>query len=258
MNQHTKITGLILFLLIGLTTPFNVQAQFSGNPFSNFVTEMSPDGFVVLNNWDTIRGKIIISWKYVENNPVEIQLVIPNQPKLIFKAGEIRGFSTYSRLVKKDFDTPDDFQLENYICVPSPKKGVPVFMKVILDGSITVLENRSSTSYSSEIVEEKSKIEGISFSYNSDKGLHIGPSYSTSYRIIKGRMRYSSLFVSKNKEALLKLDKKNYESLFSSLFGDCPAIKQELEKNPDLSKFINFTLLAEIYNRICMPLTKSH
>jgi hypothetical protein len=76
--------------------------------------------------------------------------------------------------------------------------------------------------------------------------------------IIEGRSCYSSYLVSKNKGDLLEVDKKNYENVFPALFGDCPEIGQEIGKNPDLARFKNFMILAEVYNQICKGSSESH
>ncbi|MEI8086758.1 MAG: hypothetical protein WCG93_11140 [Paludibacter sp.] len=251
MSYNTKSTGLILFLHIVITAAFNLSAQ--SNKFSPAIllNQMQPDGFVLLNNGDTLWGKVVQSWKYVENNPVEVQLIDYNRLKQIFKAADIKGFGTYTKLIKKDFDSPEVLDLEIYITVQLLKKGLAVFMKLLLDGTITVLENRSSISSSADLIENKSKIDGISFGIGRNKGLSIEPTTTDSYRIIEAKKRYSSLYVRKNKEPLIKLDAKNYESLFPTLFGDCPALNPALEKNPGLQEYKNFIVLAEMYNCIC-------
>jgi len=218
---------------------------------------MPVDGFVVLSNGDTIQGKIRWNLKYVENNPVEIKFFAGDGTSKNYNASEIRGFGNYLKLIKKDFNTPEVLELENYVSMPSLKKAIPVFMNRLLHGRITVFQNRSSLGFSGGKVEELSKFDGISFSFGSN-GLTIGPVYRTSYRIISGRNRYSSYYVSKNMETIIKIDKNNYDSLFPALFGDCHAINKELEKNPDLRKFKNFMILAEVYNEICSILPETH
>ena len=249
MSSNIKPTGHILLFLFLISSAFHLSAQSNLSP-ANLMTQMNPDGFVLLNSGDTLWGKVAQSWKYIENNPVEVQLIDNNKPKQIFKAADIKGFGTYTKLIKKDFDSPEILELEIFITVPSFKKGLPVFMKLLLDGNITVLENRSSISSSADVVENKSKIDGISFGLG-NKGLSIEPNTTDSYRIKEGKKHYSSLYVRKNKETLIKLDARKYESLFPTLFGDCPAINAELEKNPGLREYSNFIVLAEIYNRIC-------
>jgi hypothetical protein len=207
-------------------------------------------GFIV-NNEDTIPGTIIVKQKYVENNPYEIKFTDGNDISKIYQADMISGFGMFSVPVKNDFDEVLSFSLENYESRPSFKKGTPVFMVRLLDGRIKVFLNRSSASISTSGIEERSKMDGIAFSISPGEGLTIGPSYNTSYRIIEGRTRYSSYFLEKNGGELIKVNKENYEQLFPGLFGDCPAIQAELEKNPDLKLFKNFMILTEIYNQLC-------
>ena len=209
------------------------------------------DGYVIQSNGDTINGKLKWRLKYIENNPVEIKFISENGATNIFNASEIYGFGNYFSLIKEDFDAPEEFQLENYVSKPSFKKGIPVFYNRLVDGRIKVFQNRSSNQLGGDKIEETSKIEGIAFSFSSDEGLTIGPSYTTSYRIIEGRVRHSSYYVEKNHENLIKVEKDNFNTVFNSLFEDCPEIQFELEKNPDLRKFNNFIILVEVYNQIC-------
>jgi len=114
-----------------------------------------------------------------------------------------------------------------------------------------VLQNRQSVTIASTKITEKTRIDGIEFTWYPGEGLSIGPTYRTDYRIIERRTHYASYFVSKENNPIIKIDKNDYEENFNRLFGDCPAIEQELAKNPDLNKFQNFIILAEVYNRIC-------
>ena len=150
---------------------------------------------------------------------------------------------------------PED---ENYESIPSLNKGIPVFIYRFLDGRIKVFQHRTAQGMSSGKVENPSKIDGITFSFSPGEGLSIGPSYKTSYIIIEGRSGYLSYLVSKDKGKLLEVNKKNYDNVFPALFGDCPEIGQEIEKNPDLTKFRNFMKLAENYNQICTGSTESN
>jgi hypothetical protein len=67
-----------------------------------------------------------------------------------------------------------------------------------------------------------------------------------------------SYLVSKDKAKLLEVDKKNYDNLFQTLFGDCTEVRLEIEKNPDLARFKNFMILVEVYNQICKGSSESH
>jgi hypothetical protein len=81
--------------------------------------------------------------------------------------------------------------------------------------------------------------------------LYIGPIYKTDYRIIKSRSRYTSYLVSKDNDTLVKVVKDDYATQIKDLFGDCPAINNEIAQNPSLAQFKNFMLLAEVYNMLC-------
>ena len=99
--------------------------------------------------------------------------------------------------------------------------------------------------------EENTRMDGIAFTYIPGEGLSIGPSYRTDYRIIERRIRYTSYFVSIENEKIIKVEKENYNETFTSLFGDCPQIDDEVRKDPNLVKFKNFMILVEVYNTLC-------
>ena len=94
-------------------------------------------------------------------------------------------------------------------------------------------------------------MEGVGFTWPPDEGLRIGPTYRIDYHIIEGKARYPSYFVVKDGGEMIKVEKENFDPLFEQLFGDCPAMQEELAMNPDLKKFKNFMILAEVYNRLC-------
>jgi hypothetical protein len=225
MQRNLITPGLILFV-IGITLmPSKISAQVEGMP-------MASDGYVRLRNGDSIYGRITWKLKYVENNPVEIKFIPVNGSPIIYNASEISGF-------------------EDYVSMPSFKKGVPVFYNKLLDGRIKVFQNRSATIITNDKVETTTEYDGLEFRYSREDGLTIGPRFITSSRVIESRTRYSSYFVTKDNGSLQKIEKENFESCFSSLFGDCQSIQRELVRNPDLGKFKNFLLLAEIYNHLC-------
>jgi hypothetical protein len=140
---------------------------------------------------------------------------------------------------------------ENYVSMPSMKKGTPVFYNRLLDGKLQVYQNRSSVIITKETAEVNTEFDGIEFRYSKENGLTVGPTYRTSYRIIESRTRYSSYFIIKDHGAFQKIDKDNYDLVFPALFGDCPQIQGELIKNPELRKFKNFMILTEVYNQLC-------
>jgi hypothetical protein len=235
--------------MIATGVPSKLLSQFAGMPPGGAVY-----GYVLLSNGDTLQGLVKWRLKYVENNLAEIMFTSKNGNSKIFNASEIPGFGHY-RGMHPYTPGPED---ENYESIPSLNKGIPVFIYRFLDGRIKVFQHRTAQGMSSGKVENPSKIDGITFSFSPDEGLSIGPSYKTSYIIIEGRSGYLSYLVSKDKGKLLEVNKKNYDNVFPALFGDCPEIGQEIEKNPDLTKFRNFMILAEIYNQICTGSSESN
>jgi hypothetical protein len=176
----------------------------------------------------------------------------------IFNAGDIGGFGHYTMREINTLNTPENPENENYESTLSLKKGMPVFMYRFLDGRIKIFQHRSIQGMSSGLDAKSLKINGIYFRFIPGEGLSIGPSYKISSMIIEGRSVYSSYLVSKDKGKLFEVDKKNYDKVFSVLFGDCQAIGQEIEKNPDLAGFKYFMVLAEVYNQICNGSSESH
>jgi len=71
------------------------------------------------------------------------------------------------------------------------------------------------------------------------------------YRIVEYNTRFTSYFVMIDNGPMLKVSKDGYDSFFNNCFGNCPAIDDEIRKNPDLRSFKNFMILAEVYNEIC-------
>jgi len=238
-----------------LAALFLIIAQFIAGPEISAQPGMAAtlpmDGYVILSNNDTLYGQVKWSLKYVENNPVEIKFIADNGNSRLFKAGDIKGFGNIISTWAADESQIADQKYQDYLCVPSFKKNIMVFMHRLLAGRLTVLQNRSSGILSSSAVSEISKIDGIMFSWSPGVGLSIGPSYKTDYRIIESKTRFTSYFVRKADGPMIKIEKENYEENFNALYGDCPAIQEELNKNPDLRKFRNFMILAEVYNRIC-------
>lgn len=124
-------------------------------------------------------------------------------------------------------------------------------MHRLLVGRITVYQNRSAIQSSSVQKETKSEFDGLEFGYSHDEGVSVNPTFTTYDKITIGKIKFSSYFVSKDGGELIKVDKKNYRSLFPMLFKNCPFVEQELEKSKDLEKFSNFMILAEMYNNVC-------
>jgi hypothetical protein len=245
--MYTSMTNKIsLSITVILLITTNLSAQHGAAP-----TFMAMDGYVIMSNGDTLYGRLKWSLKYVENNPVEIKFYAENGSSKKFKASEIPGFGNFTKIVKEDFDAPLDFELEHYESMPSFKKGVPVFINRLVKGKISIYLNRSSLQYGGDQLVEITELDGINFSFSGSEGLEIGPAYRTSYKIIEKRARFSSYYVVKGDNAMIKLEKSNYDDYFSTLFEDCPAITDELNNNPELRDFKNFMLLVEIYNQLC-------
>ena len=210
------------------------------------------EGYVILSNGETLYGEITWAFKYVENNPVKIYFYAKNGEKFSYQANEIVGFGNRMKIWKEGNPNPLSLEMEDYVSLPSYKKGVPVFMKRFIDGMITVYQNRSSIVMHSVFDGiEKTRINGSRFSFSFDDGLSIGPTFNKNYHEIYKKIGFSSYYVSKNGGQLVKVKKDDYEVLFKTLFGDCPAIGQEIERNPDLMKFKYFTIVAEVYNQVC-------
>jgi hypothetical protein len=253
MRTTKGIQAFIILLSIMLSgLDFQLSAQDSESVTPGMTATIPVPGYVILSNGDTLFGKIRWALKYVENNPVEIRFTAENGASESFNAAEIKGFGNQLKVWMEDNPAAFLMDQENYVSIPSFRKGVPVFMNRLLKGRITIYQNRSAVIIgSATTVAEDNRIDGIAFNFTPGEGLFIGPSYRTDYSIIKGRSRFLSYYVVKDAAAMIKVEKDNYESLFKTLFGDCSAIDQELTKNPDLTKFKNFMILVEIYNNIC-------
>ena len=249
MYKGNKIFYFVTLVMIAIVMPSKLLSQFD----PGISPGVAVYGYVLLSNGDTLQG--LVKWKaeYVDNNLAEIMFTAKNGNSKIFNASEISGFGHYIEGHNKD-RYPEN---QNYESIPSLNKGVPVFIYRFLDGRMKVLQHRTTRGmYSGK--EKPSRINGISFSFSPDEGLSIGPAYKTSYTVIEGRSHFLSYLVSKDKGKLMEVNKKNYENVFPTLFGDCPEIGQEIEKNPDLATYKNFILLAEIYNQICKGSSESH
>jgi hypothetical protein len=235
------LTGIILIMGILLLMYPDTFAQ------PGETAPSAGEGYVIMKNGDTLNGRINWRMKYTENNPTEIKFIPENGPAQILNAGDISGLAVYART---DFDG-NEMPQENYVSLPAMKKGTPVFYNRLLDGKLQVYQNRSSVIITKETAEVNTEFDGIEFRFSKENGLTIGPTYKTSYRVIERKTRFSSYFIIRDHGAIQKIDKDNYESVFPELFGDCPDIQRELVKNPDLRKFKNFMLLAEVYNQLC-------
>ena len=210
-------------------------------------------GYVLYSNGDTVWGKLTWALKYVENNPVEIKFTPEGGTKQTLTAADIASFGNQltAWVGEDDMGVKIPLPPEDYVSLPSWKKKEPVFMNRLITGRVTVYLNRSSIGTSTSRIETRSRINGIGFTWIPGEGLSIGPTYRTDYRIIEGRSRYSSYFVVKDGGEMIKVEKETYDPVLEQLFGDCPAMQEEFVRNPDLKKFKNFMILAEVYNRLC-------
>lgn len=241
---------IVIFMMIGFAVPSNLSAQMED--YAPGIAPVIPvPGYVILSSGDTVSGTIRWLLKYVENNPVEIKFTAENGNSKVFNASEIRGFGNRLKMWNENDPIPLIMQMEHYISLPSMKKGVPVFLNRLMDGRVTVYLNRSAIGMSSSTTVSTSRIDGIGFFWVPGEGLSIGPTYRTDHRVINAKSRYSSYLISKENGELFKIDKDNYEAQFQALFGDCQALTDEINKNPDLKKFKNFMILTEVYNRLC-------
>ena len=234
----------IILTVLGISLLSSLEAQ------SGWQDYLSMDGFVV-NNGDTVFGTVYMKQKFIDNHPYAIVFTGADKVKQEFTAGTVSAVGIYSVPQRNEFGEIVSYSLADYESIPSPKSGKMIFALRLLDGRIEVFQNRSSASIGTSKTVEKSKFDGIGFRFCPEEGLVIGPTFRTSYQVIDEKTRYTSYFIQKNEGAVLKISKDNYAELFPALFDDCPAITAEIEKNPDLLKFKNFMLLAEVYDQLC-------
>jgi hypothetical protein len=243
VRVHLK-RSLFMFMVLAGYMP-SLQSQNTGMP-SGMAPGMKVPGYVILSSGDTIHGELKWALKYVENNPIEIKFTAENGVSKDFNASEIKGFGQNTGLLP---------ETEHYVSLPSIKKGVPVFMNRLIDGKITVYLNRSSvgitTSKTVGKVDGKLRIDGVHFTWIPGEGLYVDLSLAKDYRIVEYNTHFTSYFVSKAGSPLVKVTKDEYDSFFSTWFGDCPDIIDEISKNPDLKSFKNFMIIAEVYNKLC-------
>jgi hypothetical protein len=245
MNAKVNLLkSLLIFIALTGYLPF-LQSQNNGMP-AGMPPGMKVPGYVILSSGDTLQGELKWALKYVENNPVEIKFTAENGASKDLNASEIKGFGQNTGFLPEP---------EHYVSLPSLKKGVPVFMNRLIDGRITVYQNRSSigitTSKTVDKVEGKLRIDGVHFTWIPGDGLYLDLSLAKDYRIIEYNKHFTSYFVSKAGNPLVKVTKDEYDSYFRTWFGDCQAIDDEIRKNPDLKSFKNFMIIAEVYNKMC-------
>jgi hypothetical protein len=94
-------------------------------------------------------------------------------------------------------------------------------------------------------------IDGINFTYSPGDGLYCELIFAAPPEHFEKHGWYSSYYVEKDGSERLKVEKGGYDTVWKDLFGDCQKMSEEVGHNPDLLKFRNFLIVAEIYNRIC-------
>jgi hypothetical protein len=137
------------------------------------------------------------------------------------------------------------------LSLPAVKSGTPVFYKQLLNRKVRVFRNNNSMPTHHQKTESDFEYEGVAFSFTKEEGLKGEPLFNETTRVVESYTTYSSYYVSKNNAPFVKVENSNCDVLYPQLFGDCPALDREVEKNRGLLKFKNFMILAEAYNQIC-------
>jgi hypothetical protein len=208
------------------------------------------NGYVVLDNGDTLQGQVIWRFKYKENNLSGIRFIASAGDNYVFNASDIIGFGNEPLSWKKDNPVPRQIRVEDYVSIPSYRRQTQVFMHRLLDGRITVFQNRNSSIIAFSNLDLNERIEGTRFSYSPVKGLMMGDECISKPSVIRYRSRFSSYYVRKDNGDILRVDRKNYEKVFDILFDDSQAVMEEVTKNPGLKEFKNFMILADVYDRL--------
>ena len=246
MKNSDFIRNCISGLLLIFGSCLNSYGQFT---YPGMAPLAPLPGFVVLMSGDTILGEIACG-EFTENFMADVKFTGKDGIKTRYSASGVKGMGICLSGFCPDINPSDYFNWDIYEIRPSPKKGEPVFMPRISDGRIKIFMNRKAVVIGGDKEVTTSTFDGIEFEF-SNQGLYIGPTYTLSYAFFESRTRYSSYYFEKDGSSLTFLDKGNYEALWDTLFGDCAAISGEVDQNPDLKKFKNFLILAEVYNRIC-------
>lgn len=206
-------------------------------------------GYIISNTGDSNYGKIKakLATKSTDWFTSQITLFGPNKEKIRYDASSIQGLGL-EIIIREDISFKTIYsQWEFHECRPSPKSGVMVFMHRYEVGRIKVFYDPRSAMYENEWT-YSGPINGISFTYSPDAGLSIFPTTQVTTYI---KIWHSSYYIEKDGGELLKVNKKNYESIWPSLLGDCTGIIEEVNKNPKLKKFNNFLLMVRLYNQLC-------
>jgi hypothetical protein len=201
---------------------------------------------VILLNGDTLYGKVNLGTEYVEKYPTEVRFTSGSGTSTTFRASEVSEAIIYPLYFHSSEPTPDV-----YVSLLSVKNRVLVFYKQLLYGKVRVFRNNSSTPVQHEKTETDYQYEGVAFHFSKKEGLTGEPQFNETTRVVESYITYSSYYVSKNNAPFVKVENSNCDVMYPQLFGDCPALDTEVEKNHGLLKFKNFMILAEAYNQLC-------
>jgi hypothetical protein len=212
-------------------------------------------GYIITKSGDTITGKIKCG-KFTENFMSEISFTGPDGIKIKYTPDDLVGMGICLTSGVQNGLYFGTIYWDNYECRPSPKQGIMIFMNRFTNGRIKVFMHRGSaqvTVMTTKFVPTpfEFKYEGINVEFSLETGLTIGPEFSMSFGYFETRSWYSSYYVEKDNAAMIKVEKGNYATLWSKLFGDCGKLSNEIKINPELIKFSNFLIVTEIYNQIC-------
>ena len=244
---HFQRVIFVFIVLTGYMTMLQSQNSTDSDPYpAGMAPGKKVQGYVILSSGDTVDGMLRWTLKYLENQPVEVIFTANNGISKKMNANEIKGFGQYTGLLPEP---------EHYVSLPSMKKGVPVFINRLITGRITVYQDRSSfiitDSKRPDKIEGIPRIEGIHFGWVPGRGLYFGFSLAKEYQIVEYNTRFSSYFVTMDNSPMVKVTKDGYDSFFNTFFGNCPAIDDEVMKNPDLKTFQYFMIIAEVFNNLC-------
>jgi len=244
MKTYLFCRKLILGFLLILGGSLNALSQDESMVLHPLIPK---PGYIISNTGDTIYGKIKSGTKLTDRYISQIILIGPNKEKIRYDAGSILKLGVET-IIHDDLFNPIYSYWDFFECRPSPKSAKMVFMWRFESGRIKVFNNPRSMTYKSEWSQSGPEITGISFTYSPDEGLSIWPTSNVTTYI---KIWHSSYYIEKDGGELIEINKKNYESLWPMLLGDCPGIIEEVNKNPDLKKFNNFLLIVRLYNQLC-------
>jgi len=239
---------IILMVLIS-AAPLLLKAQ-PDTYMPGFAPGIPVKGYVILDNGDTLTGQVIWRFKYKEGNLCGIRFITGAGENFVFNASDIIGFGNEPLPWKREDPVARQIKVEDYLSIPSYRHHTQVFMHRLLDGHLTVFQDRKSSVIPLEWLKLNDRIEGVNFSYSPVTGLTVGEGYITRPSVIRYRSRYKSYFVRKNEGELLRVNKNNFAEKFETLFGDSPAIMKEVTENPSLKDIKYFMILSEVYNRL--------